>query len=89
MFGDKLSWCQIVPCQIVLVPNCPFLTLGAKLFGTKLSYNPVLRSLYAIYPTSLWSICDIYFTLLWSIYDIYLTINHKLVLSTNLSILQK
>ena len=27
MFGAKLSWCQIVRCQIVLVPNCP----GAKL----------------------------------------------------------
>ena len=27
MFGAKLSWCQIVRCQIVLVPNC----LGAKL----------------------------------------------------------
>ena len=27
MFGTKLSWCQIVRCQIVLVPNCP----GAKL----------------------------------------------------------
>ena len=24
MFGAKLSWCQIVRCQIVLVPNCPF-----------------------------------------------------------------
>ena len=27
MFGAELSWCQIVRCQIVLVPNCP----GAKL----------------------------------------------------------
>ena len=27
MFGAKLSWCQIVRCLIVLVPNCP----GAKL----------------------------------------------------------
>ena len=27
MFGAKLSWCQIVRCQIVLVPNCP----GGKL----------------------------------------------------------
>ena len=27
MFGAKLSWCQIVRCQIVLVPNSP----GAKL----------------------------------------------------------
>ena len=34
MFGAKLSWCQIVRCQIVLVPNCP----GAKLSGAKLSY---------------------------------------------------
>ena len=41
MFGAKLSWCQIVRCQIVLVPNCPLLLswcqivrfyyLGAKL----------------------------------------------------------
>ena len=46
------------------MPNCP----GAKLFGTKLSYNPVLRSLYAIYPTSLWSIYAIYTTSLCMIY---------------------
>ena len=41
MFGAKLSWCQIVRCQFVRVPNCPFLLswcqivrfyyLGAKL----------------------------------------------------------
>ena len=32
MFGAKLSWCRIVWCQIILVPNCLFfLTLGAKL----------------------------------------------------------
>ena len=55
MFGAKLSWCQIVRCQIVLVPNCPgaklsvfiilvpncpLYYLGAKLSGAKLSYNP-------------------------------------------------
>ena len=54
MFGAKLSWCQIVRCQIVLVPNCPgaklstfiilapncpLYYLGAKLSGAKLSYN--------------------------------------------------
>ena len=27
MYRAKMSWCQIVRCQIVLVPNCP----GAKL----------------------------------------------------------
>ena len=51
MFGAKLSWCQIVRCQIVrfyyhgaklsafiiLVPNCPLYYLGAKLSGAKLS----------------------------------------------------
>ena len=53
MFGAKLSWYQIIRCQIVLVPNCPgpdcpcakfsgcqivcFLTLGAKLSGAKFS----------------------------------------------------
>ena len=47
-----MSWCQIVRCQIVLVPNClsaqlsVFLFLGAKLSGAKLfgailSYNPL------------------------------------------------
>ena len=50
--GAKLSGCQIVRCQIVLVPNCPgaklsaFITLvpncplyylGAKFSGAKLS----------------------------------------------------
>ena len=52
MFGAKLSWCQIVRFQIVLVPNClgaklsvfiilvpncPLYYLGAKLSGAKLS----------------------------------------------------
>ena len=38
--GAKLSWCQIVRCQIVLVPNCPGAKLsGAKLSGAKLSYH--------------------------------------------------
>ena len=41
MFGAKLSWCQIVRCQIVMVPNCPAAKLsGAKLSGAKLSYHP-------------------------------------------------
>ena len=34
--GAKLSWCQIV-CFQLLMPNCPFLNLGAKLSGSKLS----------------------------------------------------
>ena len=42
MFGAKLSWCLIVRCQIVLVPNCPGAKLsGVKLSGAKLSYHPV------------------------------------------------
>ena len=55
MFGAKLSWCQIVRCQIVLVPNCPGAKLsillnyfGAKLsvfnFGAKLSNNPYMMT---------------------------------------------
>ena len=32
MFGAKLSWCQIVRCQIVLVPNCPGAKLSALIF---------------------------------------------------------
>ena len=41
MFVAKLSWCQIVRCQIVLVPNFPGAKLsGAKLSGAKLSYHP-------------------------------------------------
>ena len=44
MFGAKLSWCQIVRCQIVLVPNCPGAKLsGAKLSGAKLSYHHSLN----------------------------------------------
>ena len=32
MVVAKLSWCQIVRCQIVLVPNCPVPNFpGAKL----------------------------------------------------------
>ena len=37
MFGAKLSWCQIVRCQIVLVPNCPGAKLSANMGGAKLS----------------------------------------------------
>ena len=50
MFGAKLSWCQIVPCQIVLDQDswCQIVRFrylgaklsGAKLSGAKLSYNP-------------------------------------------------
>ena len=49
MFGAKLSWCQIVRCQIVLVPNCPGARLSTFIIlvpncplyylGAKLSYN--------------------------------------------------
>ena len=41
MFGAKLSWCQIVRFQIVLVPNCP----GAKL-STFLSWCQIVRLYY-------------------------------------------
>ena len=42
MFGAKLSWCQIVQCQIFLVPNYPFLLFWCQIvrfyyFGAKLS----------------------------------------------------
>merc|ERR1712223_885979 len=52
MFGAKLSWCQIVRCQIVLVPKCPLLLswcqivlfyyLGAKL-SALLSWCQIVR----------------------------------------------
>merc|ERR1711873_10420 len=42
--GAKLSWCQIVRCQIALVPNCP---------GAKLSWCQIVRCQIVLPP------CDI------------------------------
>ena len=66
MFGAKLSWCQIVRCQIVLVPNClgaklsTFIILvpncpgaklsGAKLSGAKLSWCQIVRCQIVLVP---------------------------------------
>ena len=46
MFGAKLSWCQIVRCQIVLVPNCP---------AAKLAWCQIVRGQIALPPGKLFS----------------------------------
>ena len=73
MFGAKLSWCQIVRCQIVLVPNCPgaklsafiilvpnclLYYLGAKLSGAKLSGAKLSYNLFK-------DLCHKWFTRKW------------------------